>query len=267
MTIGFVGAGRMGMPMVRRLVDAGEDVRVLVRSDSSAEAVRESGATPERSIDDVVRAADAVILCVHKDEQVREICFENGLLDAMSAGSVLVVHTTGSPHTVQEIDRSLTGRDIVVVDAPVSGGPDDIEAGRITVFIGGSRTAVADAIPIVALYADPVRHVGPLGSGQSMKLVNNAVFLSNIEIITAATRFGIELGMDESMMIDCLRAGSADSYALAGVQATGGAEAFGRSVAEFLNKDIDVVRAVASATGADLGPIAPLLRGARSRSM
>lgn len=252
----------MGMPIVTRLAAAGEDVRVLVRSEANAEAVLNAGAIPVHSADAVATGASAVIVCVHKDEQVREICFDNDLMDAMSAGSVLIVHTTGSPHTVQEIDASLAGRDISVVDAPVSGGPDDIAAGSITVFVGGSRPAVSDAVPIMSLYADPIRHVGPLGSGQSMKLVNNAVFLANIEIITAATTFGIELGMNESTMIDCLRVGSADSYALAGVQASGGAESFGRSVAEFLNKDVDVVHAVAAATGADLGSIAPLLRGA-----
>ena len=97
MKIGFVGAGRMGAPMVRRLVEAGHEVLVLGRTDAARQAVTELGATAVADLADAAARADAVIVCVFTDDQVKRVCFDDGLLATMPSGSALVLHTTGSP--------------------------------------------------------------------------------------------------------------------------------------------------------------------------
>ncbi|NEB02765.1 NAD(P)-dependent oxidoreductase [Streptomyces sp. SID13726] len=258
LVIGVVGAGRMGRPMLRRLAEAGHDVRVLGRSTETRRALDRESARVVADTAEVAEGADAVLVCVYDDDQVREVCLESGLLDAMPAGAVLVVHTTGHPDTVEAV----AARGIDVVDAPVSGGPHDIAAGRVTLFVGGADDTVARVRPILRSYADPVLHVGPLGTGQRVKLVNNTLFAAQIGLLSHAARLGRQLGIDETVLLDALTHGSAASRALAGVVRRGSVAEFARSTAGFLGKDLDVVRAVADQLGADLGALAAVLDAA-----
>lgn len=124
MRVGFVGAGRMGRPMVDRLLAGGHDVRALGRTSQKRSDLERLGA---RAVHDVAQAgarADVVVLCVFTDQQVREVCLDGGLLSAMPDGSALVVHTTASPKTIHDLAARADGVD--VVDATVSGGPHDI---------------------------------------------------------------------------------------------------------------------------------------------
>ncbi|MFF5141468.1 NAD(P)-dependent oxidoreductase [Streptomyces sp. NPDC013157] len=257
--IGVVGAGRMGLPMVRRLAEAGHRVRVTGRTPETRRALTRE---PVQVVPDVARVgegADAVLVCVHTDGQVREVCLDSGLLTTMPSGSTLVLHTTGSPRTVEAVaDRAAAGG-IGVVDAPVSGGPPDVAAGRITLYVGGDDDTVARVRSVLRSYGDPVLHVGPLGSGQRVKLVDNTVFASQIGLLTHAARLGRQLGLDERLLLDALTHGSASGRALAGVVRHGSVTGFARSTREFLGKDMDVVRAVARELGADLGALAPAL--------
>jgi 3-hydroxyisobutyrate dehydrogenase-like beta-hydroxyacid dehydrogenase len=256
--VGLVGAGRMGRPMVRRLAEAGHEVRVLGRSAHSRAALAQEPARVVGRLAEVGEGADVVLVCVHTDEQVRQVCLDSALLASMPSGAVLVVHTTGSPHTVEAI----AARGIDVVDAPVSGGPPDIAAGRITLFVGGADDTVARVRPVLRGYGDPVLHVGPLGAGQRVKLVNNTVFAAQIGLLAHAARLGTQLGLDERLLLDALTHGSASSRALAGVVRHGSVAEFARSTAEFLGKDLDVVRAVAGELGAELGVLAQVLDAA-----
>lgn len=121
MKVGFVGAGRMGRPMVARLAASGHDVRVLIRGTSDPTKLEALGATAVTEVTDAAAQADVVVLCVFTDEQVRQVCLDDALLCTMPPGSTLVVHTTTSPTTIEAI-AAQTDR-VEVVDAPVSGGP------------------------------------------------------------------------------------------------------------------------------------------------
>jgi 3-hydroxyisobutyrate dehydrogenase-like beta-hydroxyacid dehydrogenase len=255
MRIGFVGAGRIGRPMVARLVGAGHRVRALARSEPAGRWLTGAGATPIAAVPEVADGAGAVVVCVHTDEQVRAVCLEAGLVEAMPAGTVLVVHTTGSPDTAELLAERAAGRGIAVVDAPISGGPHDIEAGRVTLFVGGTAAGLQRARPVLSAYGDPVLHLGPVGSGQRVKLVNNVVFAANIGLVAQAVAVAARLGIAESSLLDGLRHGSADSRALAGIAGRGSVAAFAESVGEFVGKDIAVVRRVAAELGTDLGPL------------
>lgn len=260
MRVGFIGAGRMGAPMVRRLSTAGHQVRALGRDDEKRTAVADLGAEPVSSPREAVEGADVTIVCVFTDEQVRDLCPD--LIDEMAEGSVLVLHTTGSPRTAEALAVRASARGIAVVDAPVSGGPHDIAAGTVTVFAGGPEDAVTRAREAMSAYADPVLHVGPVGSGQRVKLVNNALFAAQIGAVAEGVRLGDRLGIDEATLLTALTHGSAASRALGGIAATGSADAFIARVGEFIGKDVAVVRRTASELDSDLGRLEGLLDAA-----
>ncbi|OBB21937.1 6-phosphogluconate dehydrogenase [Mycolicibacterium peregrinum] len=260
MRVGFIGAGRMGAPMVRRLAGAGHHVRALGRDDEKRAAVAELGAEPVSSPLAAASGADVTIVCVFTDEQVRELCPD--LLDEMPEGSALVLHTTGSPRTAEALAERGAARGIAVIDAPVSGGPHDIAAGTVTVFAGGDADAVARAREVLTAYADPVLHVGPVGAGQRVKLVNNALFAAQIGAVAEGVRLGDRLGIDEATLLTALTHGSAASRALGGIAATGSADAFIERVGEFIGKDVAVVRRTASELDSDLGRLEALLDAA-----
>lgn len=249
--VGFVGAGRMGAPMVRRLVEAGHDVRALARSDEKCTAVRELGAEPVTDPAAVAAAADIVVVCVFTDEQVHQICLSDDLISAIPAGATLVLHTTGSPRTAQTIAARAPGID--VLDAPVSGGPHNIAAGAVTLFVGGSDDAVEHARPVLSSYADPILHVGPLGAGQSVKLVNNTLFAAQIGLLSEAATLGARLGVPESGLLTAITHGSGTSRVADLIAARGSIREFVEGVGEFIGKDIAVVRRTASELGNDLG--------------
>jgi 3-hydroxyisobutyrate dehydrogenase-like beta-hydroxyacid dehydrogenase len=251
--VGFVGAGRIGAPMVRRLVDAGHDVRALGRTEEARAAVAELGATAVAELADVTAGADAVVLCVFTDDQVKQICFSDGLLAAMPSGAVLVLHTTGSPRTAETI--AAQAPHVRVVDSPVSGGPHDVAAGRIALFVGGDDGAVDRVRPVLSAYGDPILHVGPVGSGQKVKLVNNVMFAAQLGLIAEGVRFAGGLGIKEAALLSALTHGSGSSRALGLVANAGSIGAFIAGVGEFIGKDVAVARATAAELGGELGTL------------
>ena len=248
--VGFVGAGRMGGPMVSRLVESGHDVRALGRTNEKRQAVTALGAQAVAGLHDIARDADVLIVCVFTDEQVTQVC-SPGVLSAMSPGSTVVVHTTGSPHTVQNIAAHSPGID--VLDAPVSGGPHNIAAGALTVFVGGPDDAVARVRPVLAAYGDPILHVGPLGAGQAVKLTNNALFAAQIGLLREAVALGERLGVDEAQLLEAITHGSGASRVAGFVAAGGSVDSFVERTSEFIGKDVEVVRKIAAELGETIG--------------
>jgi|SoiMethySBSTD1v2_1073268.scaffolds.fasta_scaffold267207_2 3-hydroxyisobutyrate dehydrogenase-like beta-hydroxyacid dehydrogenase len=251
--VGFIGAGRMGAPMVRRLVEAGHEVRALGRSVEKRRGVRELGAQPVTDLADIGADADVVVVCVFTDDEVRQVCLESVLLSTMRSGSSLVIHTTGSPRTAETIAAEAESHGVEVVDAPVSGGPHDLAAGAVTLFVGGSDDAVERVRPVLASYGDPILHVGPLGAGQGVKLINNTLFAAQIGLLHEAVRLGDRLGIDERRLLDAIGHGSAASRVASIVGARGSVDAFIDMVGEFIGKDVAVVRKSATELGSDLG--------------
>jgi 3-hydroxyisobutyrate dehydrogenase-like beta-hydroxyacid dehydrogenase len=246
--IGFIGTGRMGGPMVARLADAGHRVRALGRSAERRAAIENLGAEPVTAVAQVAEEADVVVVCVFTDEQVNALAPE--LLAAMPERSTLVVHTTGSPRTVETIAAAAP---FDVVDAAVSGGPHDVAAGHVTLFVGGSEQAVARTRPVLAHYGDPILHVGPTGAGQRVKLINNALFAAQIGLAAEAVRLAARLGISEPTLLEALTHGSAASRALSGIAAAGSVSSFTHAVGEFIGKDVAVVKKTAAELGTDLG--------------
>jgi 3-hydroxyisobutyrate dehydrogenase-like beta-hydroxyacid dehydrogenase len=249
--VGFIGAGRMGAPMISRLVGAGHDVTALGRSAEKRTAVTELGATAVADPAAVAEQAEIVVLCVFTDEQVQQLCLADDLIAAIPRGSALVLHTTGGPRTAEAIANNAHGVD--VIDAPVSGGPHDIAAGHVTLFVGGGDDAVARVRPTLAAYGDPIIHVGPTGTGQRVKLINNTLFAAQIGLLAEAVKLAASLGVAEETLLEALPHGSGASRALSGVAGRGSVEEFIETAGSFVGKDIEVVRKVSAELGADLG--------------
>jgi len=265
MRLGFIGTGRMGHPMARKLVEAGHEVRALARSQDKRAALAADGAQPVARVAEAADGAEAVLVCVFTDEQVQEVCLTTGLLGAMPVGSALVIHTTGSPRTAENIADRAAPFGISVVDAPVSGGPHDIAAARLTLFAGGTPVAVEQVRPALASYADPILHVGPLGAGQRVKLINNALFAAHLGLLTSAVDLATQLGVPEPVLLDALPHGSAASRALTAVASRGSVAAFTKTVGDFLTKDIEVARKTAATLGTTLGSLDPFINAATPR--
>lgn len=258
--LGLIGAGRMGRPMVDRLVAAGHDLTVLART-PEARAVHDIARL--RSADTIaasVRDAEVVFVAVFSDEQARSVCLgPDGALACMNEGSTLILHTTCDPATAELLAEVGARRGIHVLDAPFSGGPHDIAAGTVTLWVGGERAVFDTLRPLLATFAGEVLWVGPIGHGQRVKLVNNALFVAQAGLVIDAVRLARELGIAEPTLLASLRHGSADSRALHVVGRGGSVHDAAARLSTFMQKDVDSVRRAAASARADLGLLGAVL--------
>ena len=255
--IGFVGAGRMGLPMVERLAAAGHDLVVYARRPELRDALTGLGVRPAAELAEAADGVAVLLLCVFSDAQLAEVA--DPLAAALPDGAVLASHVTGSQATL----RALAGRfpGLRVVDAPVSGGPDDIRAGRLTVLLGGAANARAEAAEVVRAYADPVMETGELGSALAVKLVNNFLFAANTQLAAEAVRLGEALGVAPGQLLNALEHMSGGSQA-SHRAATGGGDmaAFARRIGPFMKKDVAVCLEQAAERGVDPGLLTDVVR-------
>ena len=260
MKIGFIGAGKMGRPMVERLRAAGHDLTLLVRRPEARAAAEAEGLGWAETIADTVRDADAVFVVVLNDAQVRSVCLgADGVVAAMASGATLIQHTTCDPQTVRLVAETATARGVRVLDAALSGGPHDIAAGRLTLWVGGDAAELEAMRPLLEAYASPIMAVGSIGNGQCVKLVNNALFVAQVGLAVDAVRLAGSLGIEEAAILAALQHGSGNSRGLGVVASGGSVDKVAERLALLMRKDLDVVREVSRNAGADLGIIGTVL--------
>lgn len=257
MKVGLVGWGAMGRPMADRLVAAGHEVTVLVRrpearSDAEAAGLRWAG-----TIGDTVADAEVVLCVVLTDDQVRSAGAD--AVGSMAGGAVLVQHTTCDPATVELLAEAGRSRGVRVLDAALSGGPPHIATGDLTLWVGGDEAVLDRVRPLLGVYASPVLAVGPVGDGQRIKLVNNALRVANGGLVVDAIRLAGSLGISERTFLDAVQHGSGASRALGALVTAGSLEALARVSGPLMQKDLQTVREVADRAGADLGLLGAVL--------
>ncbi|WP_181783335.1 NAD(P)-dependent oxidoreductase, partial [Pseudonocardia pini] len=201
-TVGLLGPGRIGEPMVERLLAAGHDVTVHARRAEVRDRLAARGARPTDTAVEVAEA-DVVVSCLYDDAQLREVAAP--VVAAMRPDTVFVSHTTGTPRVLDEL--AALGR-AGVVDAPFSGTAEDVCARSLTVYLGGSADDTATARRVLAAYADPILPTGARGTALRTKLLNNLLFGAISRLTLAAVEAGRELGIDEAALLAALRAGS-----------------------------------------------------------
>jgi 3-hydroxyisobutyrate dehydrogenase-like beta-hydroxyacid dehydrogenase len=250
----------MGRPIVDRLRAAGHDVSVQLRRDEAQQAADAEGLRWSASVAEAVAGAEVVIVVVLSDAQLREVCLaEDGAIAHMAPGSLLVSHTTCDPATVLAIGATASERGIGLLDAALSGGPHDIAAGRLTLWVGGDPALLDDARTLLEAYASPIMAVGALGNGQRVKLVNNALFVAQVGLAIDAVRLAGTLGIGEREVLAAVAEGSGASLGLSVVARSGSIEAIPSQLGALMAKDIEVVRDVAGRAGADLGILGAVL--------
>jgi 3-hydroxyisobutyrate dehydrogenase-like beta-hydroxyacid dehydrogenase len=240
--------------MVRRLVRAGHEVTAFARRSEVRDECSESGAAAVADASDAVVDADAVIVCLFADAQLRDLAFgAHAFVSAMRRGALLIVHTTGSPATSRELAERSETHQIRVVDAPVSGSSQDIDDGRVTVLIGGDPTNIEAASRFVAAYGDPILPIGPLGSAMAVKLLNNALFAAQIQLAGEVERVAATFSVDLGTVAHAILQSSGRSYAMEVAERFGSLAAVVDAAGPFLYKDVAVVDKIASELGIDLG--------------
>lgn len=251
--IGFIGAGQLGRPMVRRLLGAGHPVLVYARREEVRDRLKGNGASLADSVADVARQCDIVITCLFSDAQFVEVATgADGLMANVKPGTVLVSHTTGTASTLNTLATDFPDGPIVL-DGPVSGTADDIAAGKLTVLLGGDPDAVERVRPVLAAYADPLITTGALGSALNLKLINNILFAANAQLVAAAIEVGRRLEIRDGDLLDALAVCSGGSRAAASVQLAGGLDNFAKLAAPYLRKDVAAGVVAAEDGGVDLG--------------
>jgi 3-hydroxyisobutyrate dehydrogenase-like beta-hydroxyacid dehydrogenase len=259
-TVGFLGAGQLGEPMVERLLSAGNDVVVYARREEIRRRLEAKGAAIADSVAELARGSDILISCLFSDAQLRETGLgPEGFIANAKPSAIFVSHTTGTLSTLETL-RDDSQAPPVILDAPVSGTVENIDAGTLTVLIGGPSDAVASVTPILAAYADPVVATGALGSALALKLINNLLFAANAQLLGAATQLGAQLGVEPSVLLSTLQVCSARSHAAEQAQRVGGMDRFAELAGPFLSKDIAACREAAAEAGVELGLLGTAVR-------
>ncbi|QJQ99028.1 NAD(P)-dependent oxidoreductase [Halomonas sp. PGE1] len=210
-TIGFIGTGIMGGPMARRLIDAGHEVRAWNRTAAKAAAL---GATPAETPAAAAAGAEVVIVMLSSGPVCDEVILgEQGVLDAMPPDSLLIVMSSIPVETARHQARAAGERHVHYLDAPVSGGERGAIDGTLAIMAGGDETTFARALPFLEPLGRPVR-IGPAGSGQLAKLVNQLVVASTIATVSEAMLLAERGGADPARVREALLGGFADSTIL-----------------------------------------------------
>jgi 3-hydroxyisobutyrate dehydrogenase-like beta-hydroxyacid dehydrogenase len=209
--IALIGAGAMGLPIVKHLVQAGFPV-VVCDLDAGRRAQAESlGARSTSTVDDLAGSPVALAM-VPTDDDVRLVASQYGAV--AKPGSVLVIHSSVQTATCLAVQEALSGNGVRVVDAALTGGVRGAEAGEINLLVGGRAEDLADLQPVFAPWTSHVNHLGELGRGQVGKTVNNLVHWAQIVVLAEALSLGAELGVPPEVMRPALVNGPTDSRTL-----------------------------------------------------
>ncbi|WP_298690548.1 NAD(P)-dependent oxidoreductase [uncultured Sphingomonas sp.] len=257
MRVAWIGLGSMGRPMALSVVRGGHELRGYARRpEEHAQLVAEGASVGD---DPVAAVLDAELVCVNlfSEAQVRAVLIDGGVLAAVPAGAIVAIHSTVSPAFVNEL-ATVRG-DVELIDAGFSGGPDEAQAGALTLMVGGDPTAFDQAWEVFRTYADHIAYAGPLGSGMTLKVINNLTFAANLAIASDALRLVTATGVDPEIAAGVLMRGSAGSTALRIIAKNGAPEAAMTAIARYLEKDVAIARA--ATVGLDLGTLGDATSG------
>jgi 3-hydroxyisobutyrate dehydrogenase-like beta-hydroxyacid dehydrogenase len=247
--VGFIGLGRMGLPMAHRLLKAGFHLTVHNRSQGKVLQIAKDGAHPATSIAQITQATDILLTCLPDVATVESVFLgENGIVANARPGQVLVDHSTVGMATSKACAAAVAGKGALFLDAPISGGAERAASGALTIMAGGPKEAFNQALPLFQAMGTTVRHMGPTGAGTVVKLVNQ--LLVGIHSLAAAEGMllGAKAGADPELMFEVVNSGWGQSFMLA------------RNAPVMLDRDFAGVRGQMRLILKDLGLIQELAR-------
>jgi 3-hydroxyisobutyrate dehydrogenase len=210
---GVIGLGAMGAPMARHLAKAGMLKMVWNRTAAKAEALGlETGATAAAGLAQLAAACNVYLTCVSADQDLLDVVGQ--LLPFVQAGSVLVDTSTVSPATAQKVEAMLRKAGAGFVDAPVSGGVEGAKKGTLSVMAGGDSANISRIMPVLEAISATVTHMGPVGSGQATKAVNQVMIAGIAEAVCEALALGEKLNLPSERLLSIVSAGAARSWFL-----------------------------------------------------
>ena len=259
--VAFLGLGVMGYPMAGHLARAGHATTVYNRTAVKAAAwVAEHGGAAAPAPREAAAGADIVFACVGNDDDLRAVTLgENGAFAGMQPGAVFVDHTTASAEIARQLHREALARGLHFVDAPVSGGQAGAVNGALTVMCGGDEAPFAVMQPVALSFARAVTRVGPSGSGQLAKMVNQVAIVGMVQALAEALAFGRRAGLDMPLVLDVIGKGAAQSWQMdhRGKTMLEDEFDFGFAV-DWMRKDLGLVLDEARRNGAQL-PVTALV--------
>ena len=215
MRIGFIGIGNMGRPMSINLLRAGYELAVYDIRAEAMEPPVQLGAIAAGSPKEVAQTSDIVLTSLPTPGALEEVVLgAEGVLEGARKGSILIDTSTVSPSTIKKIWAEAKGRGVMVLEAPVSGGVIGAEAGTLTVIVGGDRPVYEMCHEILRVIGENIYHVGDVGSGNTVKLVNNLISLVNVAVLSEGLVLGVKAGVDPETLHDVIKVSSGRSYAL-----------------------------------------------------
>jgi 3-hydroxyisobutyrate dehydrogenase-like beta-hydroxyacid dehydrogenase len=206
MRVGFAGLGVMGYPMAGHLAAAGHNVTVFNRT--AAKADRWCSEHDGKRAD-----AEIVFSCVGNDDDVRSVILgDDGILSGAAAGAVVVDHTTASATVAREVCDAARARGVDFLDAPLSGGQAGAENGQLTIMVGGEQSVFDRVVPVMDSYAKACTLIGPVGSGQKAKMVNQICIAGVVQGLSEGLHFAKRSGLDVAAVIEAISRGAAQSW-------------------------------------------------------
>jgi len=255
MRVAFVGLGVMGFPMAGYLARSGHDVIVYNRTSSKADAWCQSyGGRSVATPGDAARDAELVFSCVGNDHDVREVLLgDEGVLASIASDSIIVDHTTASATIAREVSDLASAKSVGFLDAPVSGGQAGAENGQLTVMVGGTADDFSRASPVIDCYAKAITHIGPVGSGQLAKMVNQICIAGVVQGLAEGLHFAKKAGLDPAVVIESISKGAAQSWQMENRWQTMVNDEFDFGFAvDWMRKDLAIALDEAEANGATL---------------
>lgn len=214
-TIGFIGPGIMGAPMIANLVAAGHRVQAFGRSEASRARIERAGAVAVESTSAAARDADIVITMLPDSPDVVEVVLEDGgLAQTLSDEQIYVDMSSISPQVARQIHEALASRGVEALDAPVSGGEPAAVAGELSIMVGGSADTLARATPVLKALGTTITHVGGPGAGQLTKAANQLIVAANIQAVAEAIVLLESNGADLAASLEAIAGGLAGSTVL-----------------------------------------------------
>ncbi len=260
--VAWIGLGIMGYPMAGHIRAKGEhDLVVYNRTSAKAEQwVAEHGGTTTATPAEAAKGAEFVFCCVGNDDDLRHVTLgKNGAFENLGSGAIFIDNTTASANVARELAAAAKDRGAGFLDAPVSGGQAGAENGALTVMVGGEPAAFEKAQPVMDCYARQVRLLGPAGSGQLTKMVNQLCIAGLVQGLSEGIHFAEKSGLDIPAVMDTISKGAAQSWQMENRWETmmQGHFEFGFAV-DWMRKDLAICLDEARRNGANL-PVAALV--------
>jgi len=261
MKTAFLGLGVMGFPMAGHLKKGGHEVTVYNRTQAKAQKwVDAHGGRAAATPAEAAKGADIVFACVGNDDDLRSIVQGGeGAFAGMSKGAIFVDHTTASANVARELGDLAKGKGLHFLDAPVSGGQAGAENGKLTVMVGGGPADFDRAKPVIDCYARACVLLGPVGSGQLAKMVNQICIAGLVQGLAEGMNFAVKAGLDPAKLVETISKGAAQSWQMENRALTMVADKFDFGFAvDWMRKDLGICLDEAKRNGARL-PVTALV--------